>query len=542
VKLIILEDELIQRQGILNKLLNSSLPIEVAGEAGNGIAGLELVKTVEPDIVITDIRMPGMDGLTFIQHAFAINPKLHFIIVSIYNDFNYAKQAIQLGVVDYLLKPVDNEELIECLSRVIKKIELERKKTEEVAKLWKEQKVNHETIHQHMLTKFVQQGGKSGFNIVSRDEQIVSLKDRTSHYLSVVFILEALVMPHGSFQIGDYNLLWFAIKNIISDRLESSGHEGILFRHTVHESELVYVLGVDSSDDKLRINQVLEVVLDDIRHCLKLEITIAIGSIVKEIEQLQQSYQQAKLVIRNKIIHGANRLYDVENVPKSADHRRSILSEVDGRMIFQRLKDSNKEALIGWIENRIAAIARDPDAVYIQLEWFCVDVYLVYRKYLLMETTMSKWLIGEMDDLLQELQGLSRWEEAINLMVRYIVNIVEYSTQYKSAIDQDVMGEVKRYIDNCFYEPLTLQTISERFYINSNYFSRRFKERFGENFVDYITSLRMNKAAQMLLEPDVKIYQIAEMVGYEDGAYFSSVFRKFFGETPKQYRENRINQ
>jgi two-component system response regulator YesN len=542
VKLIILEDELIQRQGILNKLLNSSLPIEVVGEAGNGIAGLELVKTVEPDIVITDIRMPGMDGLTFIQHAFAINPKLHFIIVSIYNDFNYAKQAIQLSVVDYLLKPVNNEELIDCLSRVIKKIELEQKKTEEVAKLWKEQKVNHETIHQHMLTKFVQQGGKSGFNIVSRDEQIVSLKDRTSHYLSVVFILEALVMPHGSFQIGDYNLLWFAIKNIISDRLESSGHEGILFRNTVHESELVYVLGVESSDDKLRINQVLEAVLDDIRRCLKLEITIAIGSIVKEIEQLQQSYQQAKLMIRNKIIHGANRLYDVENVPKSADRRRSILSEVDGRMIFQWLKDSNKEVLIGWIENRIAAIARDPDAVYIQLEWFCVDVYLVYRKYLLMETTMSKWLIGEMDDLLQGLQGLSRWEEAINLMVRYTVNIVEYSTKYKSAIDQDVMGEVKRYIDNCFYEPLTLQAISERFYINSNYFSRRFKERFGENFVDYITSLRMNKAAQMMLEPDVKIYQIAEMVGYEDGAYFSSVFRKFFGETPKQYRENRINQ
>jgi two-component system response regulator YesN len=542
VKLIILEDELIQRQGILNKLLNSSLPIEVAGEAGNGIAGLELVKTVEPDIVITDIRMPGMDGLTFIQHAFAINPKLHFIIVSIYNDFNYAKQAIQLSVVDYLLKPVNNEELIDCLSRVIKKIELEQKKTEEVAKLWKEQKVNHETIHQHMLTKFVQQGEKSGFNIVSRDEQIVSLKDRTSHYLSVVFILEALVMPHGSFQIEDYNLLWFAIKNIISDRLESSGHEGILFRNTVHESELVYVLGVESSDDKLRINQVLEAVLDDIRRCLKLEITIAIGSIVKEIEQLQQSYQQAKLMIRNKIIHGANRLYDVENVPKSADRRRSILSEVDGRMIFQWLKDSNKEVLIGWIENRIAAIARDPDAVYIQLEWFCVDVYLVYRKYLLMETTMSKWLIGEMDDLLQGLQGLSRWEEAINLMVRYTVNIVEYSTKYKSAIDQDVMGEVKRYIDNCFYEPLTLQAISERFYINSNYFSRRFKERFGENFVDYITSLRMNKAAQMMLEPDVKIYQIAEMVGYEDGAYFSSVFRKFFGETPKQYRENRINQ
>jgi two-component system response regulator YesN len=256
---------------------------------------------------------------------------------------------------------------------------------------------------------------------------------------------------------------------------------------------------------------------------------------VDQIGQIPQSYKQAKLAIRNKIIRGTGHIYDYESLHKRSADRGVLLTGEDESKLFFWLNEHNAGALQGWIEQRIRTLTEAPAATCMQLEWFCADLYLLFRKYLIANTKVTDWIIGEMDDLLLWLQNLTVWQDAVVQMQHIAVNIIGYLSQINPA--KDVMEEVKSYLDLHYGESITLQSISEKFYIHPNYFSRRFKEKYGQSFVDYLTALRMKTALDWLRETDVKIQDIANKVGFEDASYFSNVFRKFYGVTPKQYRE-----
>lgn len=535
MRLLILDDEPILRQGIVNKIKQSGLPIEIAGEAGDGIAGLELIRQGAPDIVVTDIRMPGMDGIAFIEQAKRLDEQLHFVIISGYSDFDYAKRAIQLGVFDYLLKPVEDDELIGILTKIMTKIEQRRIRREELARLRDETNVSRETLRQHYMTKMLQQAELQVGGPEERDEQLSRLESRYSYFMAIVLVFEPIRLPHGSFREGDEDLIWFAVENVMSERMEAAGRGGVLFQHVLLEHEMVYLLGIDSPNESLAVQDWLGEVLYGLQTYLKLQVTIAIGGIVDQIGQIPQSYKQAKLAIRNKIIRGTGHIYDYESLHKRSADRGVLLTGEDESKLFFWLNEHNAGALQGWIEQRIRTLTEAPAATCMQLEWFCADLYLLFRKYLIANTKVTDWIIGEMDDLLLWLQNLTVWQDAVVQMQHIAVNIIGYLSQINPA--KDVMEEVKSYLDLHYGESITLQSISEKFYIHPNYFSRRFKEKYGQSFVDYLTALRMKTALDWLRETDVKIQDIANKVGFEDASYFSNVFRKFYGVTPKQYRE-----
>ncbi len=537
MKLLILDDEPILRQGIINKLKMSGLPIDIVGEAGDGKAGLELVQREAPDIVITDIRMPGMDGIAFIEQAQRMNEQLGFIVVSGYSDFEYAKRAIRLGVSDYLLKPVDDDQLKECLSKIINKIEKGRMSNDEMIRLRNETDLSRETLRKQYMTKMLQQADHPDLSAAVRNEQLSRIENKYRKYLAVVLVLEPIQLPHYSFRQGDESLIWFAIENVLSERMESSGRDGVLFQHILHEHEMVYLLGIESSSEGLVIQAWLKEVLDGLQNYLKLQVTIAIGTTVDDIGQIQQSYKQAKQAIRNKMIYGTGQIYDYESLQKRSGERGILLTDEDESKLFYWLSEYNAIALQNWIEFRIRSLAHSPSATYMQLEWLCVDLYLLFRKYLLANTGVTEWIIGEMDDLLYWLQNLSIWQDAVNQMQNIADNIVGYLSQNNPSSNKDLMEEVKYYMEMNYDKSITLQSISERFYIHPNYFSRRFKERYAQSFVDYLTGIRMKKAMDWLRETDIKIQDIANRVGFEDASYFSNVFRKYYGVTPKQHRE-----
>lgn len=537
MKLLILDDEPILRQGIVNKLKMSGLPVDIVGEAGDGMAGLELVHREAPDIVITDIRMPGMDGIAFIEQAQRMNEHLNFIVVSGYSDFEYAKRAIRLGVSDYLLKPVDDDQLKECLTKIMNKIEQGRMNHDEMIRLRNEMNESKETLRKQYMTKMLQQADHPDMSAAERNEQLSRIENKYRNYLAVVLVLEPIQLPHYSFRQGDENLIWFAVENVMSERIESTGRDGVLFQHILHEHEMVYLFGIESLNEGLVIQAWLKEVLDGLQNYLKLQVTIAMGTIVDEIGQIQQSYKQAKQAIRNKMIHGTGQIYDYESLQKRSGERGILLTDEDESKLFYWLSEHNATALQNWIEHRIRSLAQSPSATYMQLEWLCVDLYLLFRKYLFANTGVTEWIIGDMDDLLYWLQKLSIWQDAVNQMQNIADNIVGYLSQNNPSSNKDLMEEVKHYMEMNYDKSITLQSISERFYIHPNYFSRRFKERYGQSFVDYLTGIRMKKAMVWLRETDIKIQDIANRVGFDDASYFSNVFRKYYGVTPKQYRE-----
>ncbi|AJY75605.1 response regulator [Paenibacillus beijingensis] len=534
MKLLIMDDEPLMRQGIIKKLEKLSLPVHSIAEAGNGLEGLRKLPEIKPDIVITDIRMPEMNGLDFIHNAKKFDEKLQFIIVSGYEEFEFAKRGIQYGVVDYLLKPVENEELESSLIRIMAKIEKDRRYSKLYDELWHLQKRTDETLREQLLTKFIQPGCESA--TLEKDEKLTSMQAFCREFVVVLFEIVLPPLPYRSFLKGDEDLLRFAISNAISQMMESSSREGMLFHHAIYDNELVHVLGDCQQIDLAVMKQELNEVMAGINLYLKLDVTIGFGLPVKQISRIHQSYQHAKMALREKIIHGRNKVYLSASAAGIRGNSSSIIAEEDERFLFRQLNDCNAASVAGWLNRRILAIVREEEASFNHLESFCVELHLLYRKYLLLQTKMPEWIIGEIDDMLSWLHNIENWMEIESKLSAISNTMIEHLNRLRHSSEPNIMDEVKRYIDANLHEPLSLQLIAERFFIHPNYFSRRFKERFKMSFVNYMTGERIRKAEQLLKETGLQIQEIAVIVGIPDAAYFSSVFRKATGTTPVQYR------
>lgn len=534
MKILIIEDEPLLRQGLVKRVNQFGLPISTIIEASDGQQGLSKVLEEEPDIVITDIRMPEMNGLELIREARKGKGNISFIIVSGYEEFEYAKKALQYGVVDYLLKPVDHEELRSILYGIVERMEHERHQLAIFDELRLLQQQNDKTARERLLTRMIQQGGIRAE--VERDPKLNALKAACKEFTAIVFEIAIPPLPFRSFLAGDEELLRFAISNIIRQMMSPFSHEGTLFQHSVYDKEFVYVFGDSHAQQWPNVQRELNNILDGINRYLRLDMVIGTGLPVKNIEDIHHSYQQAKQALRNRIIHGCNKVYCSVPAEVEGGQSSSIITGEDERFLDRKLKDCNADAIHRWLERRIRRIVDEADARFKQLESFCVELHLFYRKYLLTQTSVPEWIIGDIHDLRTSLSETDNWLEIERKLAAATSNIIDHLNQFRKAKHYDVLDEVKRYIDANLHEALSLRTIADCFYIHPNYLSRRFKERFEESFISYLTGARVRKAEQLLKETEMQIQEIATIVGYPDAAYFSSVFRRLTGGTPVQYR------
>ncbi|RAU92159.1 response regulator [Paenibacillus sp. YN15] len=534
MKILIIEDEPLLRQGLIKRVKQFGLPISSIIEAGDGRQGLSKVLEEKPDIVITDIRMPEMNGLELIREVRKGKENIAFIIVSGYEEFEYAKKAVQYGVVDYLLKPVDHEELRSSLCGIAERMEHQRRQTALFDELQLLQQQNDKNARERLLTRMIQQGGLRAE--LEQDPKLSALQAACMEFTAIVFEIDIPPLPFRSFLAGDEELLRFAISNIIRQMMSPFSHEGALFQHSIYDKEFVYVFGDSHAQRWPDAERELNNIMDGINRYLRLDMVIGTGLPVKGIEDIHHSYQQAKQALRNRIIHGRNKVYCFVPAVAEGEPSSSIISGEDERFLDRKLKDCNADAIHRWLEWRIRRIVDEAGAQFRQLESFCVELHLFYRKYLLTQTSVPEWVIGDIHDLRTSLGEADNWLEVERRLASTTSNIIDHLNQLRKAKHYDVLDEVKSYIDANLHEALSLQTIADCFYIHPNYLSRRFKERFESSFISYLTGERVRKAEQLLKETEMKIQEIATIVGYPDAAYFSSVFRKATGKSPVQYR------
>jgi len=532
MKYIVLDDEPIIRQGLIHKIGQTGLPLLCAGEADNGVAGLSLLQQVQPDLVITDIQMPDMNGLEFIGRAQELLPRLDYIILSGYDDFDYAKQAMRYGVSHYLLKPVEDEELYEALSRLLERLQAEDHRDRQVMALQHLAESSQEAARSQALLRFL-----------SEDEGLVDdpalsdIASRCSSLSIAVFQVGPVRLPHLSFGEDEEELVWYAVKNMVTQGFKEANIAGLAIHHPINRSEFIYVLGLNAAQQRTMAVSAAETILYGIRRYLKLDAVGGIGPAVHRVDGLQEAYREARQLARNAVIHGGNRVgYATGALPYKANRESIILSE-DAKLLEEWLQRLESDKILRWIKRRLGAIAQDPNSVFVQVEWFCVDLYLLFNKYLLAHAVDAEWTIGEMDDLLRWLQQVTSFVEIEERMRELASTVIGRLSRRSDPTGKAMMELVRAYIAMHYAEPLSLQAIGERFAIHPTYFSKRFKETYGETFIDYLTSVRMDTAARLLRDTELKVHQIGERIGIEDAAYFGSVFRKRYGETPRQYRE-----
>lgn len=544
-KLILADDEEDVREGLLQLIDWEGLGCQVMDTAENGKEAAEQVEKHLPDIVVTDIQMPFMSGLELAEWIRDTYPATKIIILTGFEEFEYAQKAIRLGIDEYVLKPFSSAELSAVLSKVKSQIDEERAAKENVQVLTEHYRKNLPVLQSLFLS-----------SLVSRRLSRAEIREKCSHYeldlegegymVSVLRIDPYASEPGRAAEnardgrspslreTNDTQLQLFAVLNV-ADELANPSLSGRVF---IHHDEVVLLSIFDSADKEGEIAGTLEL-LEEIRFSverfLKLTITIGAGSAVTDIAEVSASYQEAGRALDYRLILGNNKVIWINDV-ESRQIVKFVFDEIKEKELIRCLKvgsDTELERLMdelfgGLLDSRIS--------------FQDFQVYLMMMLTAVIKTAQDvdvdlAGVLGDAGMIFGQLSKLSHATEAriwftdICLKLKHRV-ASERQTGYSKLVE-----DAKEYIRLHYGEPdISINKVCKHLHISTGYFSNIFKKETKTTFVNYLMGVRMESAQQLLRTTDLKSFEIAERVGFSDPNYFSFCFRKRFGISPKEYR------
>lgn len=535
MKVIIVDDERKICQLIQFLVDWEKLGLEVAGVAYNGVDAMRLVEDVKPAIIITDIKMPGCDGLELIQQVQQRKPDIHFIIISGYQDFEYARKAIRYGVRDYLSKPVQKDELEETLQRVAAE-RLESQEHEQNVNILRNKVQQQSTqIKQTFLKHLVNQEPGS--------VQCQSLETINSQYHCNFQrgCFQVLIVKPDFEEVEEYEMIYRQITRKISEisrkELKEECFDIITYEHNLG----TYVLlnypteGIREFRWLLKHIRVNTANLHEIFQ--EIHVTVGIGRQVDDLGKIGQSLLDAKSAILNRICLGIDKMIGVDEETEVRVFDPYTLANADFKGCFLEMADMydldgiarQLEVLSGICKSRQEC---DGNSIYLALQEL-FGLFVLQLKKNKMQSG-EEWVREEFQHVFYRCTSVN---EVFTRFMDLIRTIVEKEIEENRMVEIKPIKLVKSYIQNHYAQPIKLEDMSEMAGFNAAYFSTMFKKETGQTLTEYILSVRMDKAKELLKNKEIKINDIPELIGIGDAKYFSRQFKKVNGLTPSQYRK-----
>lgn len=508
VRLVIIDDE----KGIvdgLKTIVRRYLPqCEVVGTAHNGIEGYTLVQEVQPDIVITDIRMPQADGLEMIRNLISSGSKAKFIILSGYADFEYARKGIELGVKSYLTKPVEEEELEECVTKVMAEINSEHVQARH----------GNELVLKDMLM--------TGYDPAIHDSHILNLLHvPVAGHHCVCALLEFACEP-GKLQE----------ERILGKLIEDLGHDNQVQAFRYESSQFALILMNEKPIDEANLLRDVKNLQEWFIQIWGILITVGIGRSYPAPDGLSTSFEEAQLALRYKLIKGTNAVIPYMETERVSDNGR-IVSEEDMAMLEKCIEDMDAEGSSAIIQRIFQTIEAENrlNMAELQHQIFIILLSSIRRMtfmQLQMNDFLGKYMLSQ-----DEISRFKTLEELKLWLIQATERIIAHKLLRSTPKKKDVITDIKEYVAVHYNSNITLADLSARFFINPYYLSQLFKEKTGDTYLSYVMGIRIKKAKELLEETDLKIYEICQMVGYADTNHFSKLFERLNGCTPTEYRK-----
>ncbi|CQR45944.1 HTH-type transcriptional activator Btr [Paraliobacillus sp. PM-2] len=472
MRILIAEDEMLERKAMRKFIYHNFPDVDIIGEAVNGRTAIEIALELTPDLILMDIKMPGVNGIEAIEQIHHKQPSIKFILISAYDSFDFAKQAMQLGVKEYILKPSKKEETIRAILRVKEELEKEREAIEN-------QQRSEQIAQELLISKLMQ---------FETGEEVHNLQQTLFPSMNAGFFL--VVLPHDNAKAA-----------ILREKLNKLNS----FRWIANDDEHHYILLFISEKkvtkaDILKLARELHIALGDKAY-------IGAGKSYHNLADLPHSYLEAV---------------------KAATHLSTLQQKNYG------FKEEKKQHATKKIEQLLTEVEMGNEKTSLYLLQDLMDDYssnineeLVNLYYKLRQTLEQKGIsVPEMT--YKQLTSDKHWTEFIKLCC---LNVKQH---YQS---QDKMERTKKYIHDHFDQPINLEELAQLNDLSTTYFSNLFKESTGYTLIDYITNVRLNKAKQLLQKNKYSLKEISYMIGYNDPNYFSRVFKKYYGVSPKQYQQ-----
>lgn len=530
-EIMLVDDEKGIRNSIKAKIDWEAAGFRIVSEASSGNEALQLLEQGPlPQLVISDIRMPQMDGIEFIRICKKKYPLLKMVVLSGYSDFDYLKSAIQLGVKDYLLKPVARAELYELLGKLVEEIEQEQKNLQASQQDLLRKNEQLRLLQENFLLQMVKDEWYSLAAIKERLQHL-QLTPLTTDDLKLQFVAVEMRVPPG--RMADRqdrrDLLNLAFQMLC--RETAAKRNEIYPFGDVANSAMMYFLVIMKSgpehDD--RTERFVDELKRNIASYLKLECVTGIGEEVKGLKRLKNGYASCMLS------------WSQNTVYKNGESERSRVME-----FTQAFTPEMERKLVQAIENLDMSTFRhqldtifsnERDTPMFAFTFLALRMLLMFgsiaKKFELGGSALQKYLWNCQMTIAdyQSREGVRGQIEELAQLVMDEVKKLRFSS------GQHMVEAVRKYVEENFSYELTLSSLAEMFHLNETYLSGLFKKHVGITFSDYITKLRMTKAEQLLQENELKLTDIAMLVGYSSSSYFSTSFKKYSGKSPKDYRE-----
>ena len=542
LKIFLAEDEVIVRETIKRMIPWENLGFELVGEAADGEMALPLLLRQKPDLLITDIKMPFMDGLTLAKVAKKEIPGLKVVILSGYDDFNYAKQAINIGVEDYLLKPITKNVLIERLTEIRSRYEHEKTQKEYYEKFHREMQAYEKNSSRDFFEALVR-GSMDMMEIYRRSEKL-GLDIVAEAYNVLIFTMNCEEDFSG--QREGYSE-WEAESLELLEEFFSENTSAMLFRCNIF-SYGVLIKGQKETIEENTRSCVSEIQRIFDRKEQKRQWFVAAGEPVERLSQIQKSYYSASRAFSQRYLYDENILYydEMASMEKKnvTEDDSTYLQKVDvnalNPAILQKfLSNGLLEETENFVKDYFYAIGQEPLESLVFRNYVTLNVRFSVMSFLKEIGCDTRTLEQEdTEDVLSE--SSKSLENAIAYAEKIISQAIALRDQNSGNKNRSILKTAVDFIDSHYMEEdMSLNKAANAANVSANHFSALFSQNMGQTFIEYLTNLRMNKAKEYLRCTSMRSSEIAGEIGYKDAHYFSYLFKKTQGMTPSDYRKAR---
>lgn len=535
IKVFLVEDEMVIRRGIKNSIDWEKEGYIFCGEASDGELAYPMIIKEKPDILITDIRMPFMDGLELCKLVKKELSNIKILILSGYDEFDYAKEAIRLGVTEYLLKPISSGKLLEALNGVSESIRREKEDKDLVRKYMEEMRENTE----HEKQKFF--------------EQMIAGN------LSMADALETGKKYEMNLSAGMYNLLLFRFTLGEENRKsgELLGEAEYAIEKLTERLEYVFEFqrGVEGwafllmADNEEQMSERVKELSKDLEEIMKNYSTIAyfggIGQPVARLRELEESFREAERALAARFTMELNRIISVEdirmaqNVDTLDDIEITSFGEIEKTrtMLEKFLNNGVEDEIDEFVDVYINELPEENLKSVLMRQYIIMDAYIVMMSFCEKIEGIEGKMQAQSEELKNSMKTIQTLEEIKNYIRMLLKKIIGVRDTISGRRYSDIIEIAKDQIRKTYMsDEISLNTIAAEVGMSPSYFSSIFSKEMGKTFVEYLTEIRMDRAKELLMCSSMKTSEIGYEVGYKDPHYFSYIFKKTQNCTPKEFR------
>jgi two-component system, response regulator YesN len=529
-RLLLVDDEEEIREGIIRKLDWESLGYIVVGDAENGLEALEKAEHLHPDVVMTDIKMPFMNGLELGEKLQAMMPSTKLIVFSGFDDFEYAQKAIKLNVSEYVLKPINSAELTETLKKMKHELDREFNEKRDVETLRKNYLDSLPVMREQFLVGLIE-GRISEARLQAQAKQFNISLNRSAWAVALV---RADAAPKDDAALhGEEELIPISLKCTVDEIMVNYG----AFIGFLYSDCVAIIAELDPQKEIVPLMTGLNEVCKSAERILGVKVMAGVGTPCTNLIEIRRSYREAQNALDYNAAMGEGKAIYIADVEPDTSVKLEY-DDRDEREIINVIKTGSEEE----ISNRINALFARFEKILLpfsQYQIFLMEIVTSLIKVMQVYDLGTEGIFGENFNYVNTIAALHSPGEMKQWCIESCTKISVLIKRERVDSTKLLARNAKQYIaENYSGTDLSVESLCSYLHVSPAYFSTVFKRETGMSFVAYLTEVRLQEAVNLLNTTDDKTYVIADKVGYPEPNYFSYVFKKKFGVSPSKYRSN----